>query len=92
MTPTTFALYSLLLTGDGQTATQDWIVPGGLTLKECTTQLEALVPSAEVLDLGFGLEAVDKVYGCEMEPLNDRESALAVRKMLEAAAREDLRP
>jgi hypothetical protein len=81
---TTYALYALLLTGDGH-ATQRWIPPGGLTLEECAAQLEARQPTAEVR----GAEAVQEVHGCEQEALNDPESAASVQKMFEAAQRED---
>jgi hypothetical protein len=91
MTGPTYALYALLLLGDGQ-ETERRPIADGLTAEKCLTQLITHQPSVAVVDLGYGLEAVETVFGCEQEPAGDRESALAVREMFEAAAREDMRP
>jgi hypothetical protein len=76
--------------GDGQD-TEYRPVSGadGLTAEQCFTLMQLRKPWVGVSDLGYGPEALQTVYGCEQEVPGDRESALEVRAMLDAAMRED---
>jgi hypothetical protein len=89
--PVTFTFYALLLLGDGQ-ETEQRPISYGRTLEQCVDLIRSRVPSSALVDLGYGQEAVETVFGCEME--TNEESDLGVgggdlQQMFEAAQRED---